>query len=48
VHLVGADGKQVAAVAADIELDLACALHGINMKEDAGIGGDLSDFFDRL
>ena len=48
VHLVRADREQVAAEAAHIERDLARALHGVDMEEDAGVGGDLADLFDRL
>ncbi len=48
VHLVGADGEQVAADAADVDLDFAGALNGIDMEESAGRGGDFADLFDGL
>jgi hypothetical protein len=48
VHLVGADGEQMAAEAAHIELDLARALHGVDVEEDAGSAAILADLFDGL
>ena len=35
-------------IAANVELDFARALHGVDVEEDACVGGDLADFFDGL
>ncbi len=48
VHLVGADGEQVAAEAADVKGDLARALHRIDVEESTCRAGDSSDFFNGL
>ena len=48
VHLVGADTEQVAADAAYIDSDFACALDGVDVEEDTGVGGDAADFLNGL
>jgi hypothetical protein len=48
VHLVRADGEQMAANAAHVELDLARALHGVDVEENPGIRGDSADLLHRL
>jgi hypothetical protein len=48
MHLVRADRAEVAAKAAHVELNLARALHGVDMKENAGFLGDLADLLHRL
>jgi len=48
VHLVSANRKQMAADLADVNLDLSRALDGIDVEEDARVGGDFADFFDGL
>ena len=48
VHLVGADGAEMATETAHVELHLARALHGIDMEVCAGFGGDLADRFHGL
>src|ERR1039458_8738864 len=48
VHLVGADGAEMAAEAAHVQRNLASALHGVNVKEGASRLGDLANLFDRL
>jgi hypothetical protein len=45
---VGADGEQVAADAAHVELDLACALHGVDVEEAPVAAAILADLFDGL
>ena len=48
VELVGADGEQMAAVAADVDGNLARALNGVDVEEGAGLMGDGADLFDGL
>ena len=48
VHLVGADGEQMAAESAHVEGNFARALHGINMKEGAGARAMFADFLNGL
>jgi len=48
VDLVGADGAEMAAEAADVKGDAACALDGVDVKEGGGGAGDLCNLFDGL
>ena len=48
VHLVAADGKQVAADLTNVEGHLAGGLDGIDVEEGSGFGGELGDGFNGL
>ena len=48
VHLVAADGEQLAADAGDIDGELSGGLNGVNVEADAVLGSDLADGLDGL
>jgi len=44
MHLVPGNRKQIAPNPLNLERDLPCRLHGIGMKVNIGLGGNLADF----
>src|SRR5580698_7228538 len=48
VHLMAADGEDVATDAVYIDGNFACSLHGVDVEENAGLCCNAAYLFDRL